>query len=83
MGQIKITTTIEGIEEFVIDDSTVAGIEFGMKLKESVVGLGVSEAENVVNNLNEVDAVEIKMWPVWLKKLPHVPESIEIKLMES
>jgi len=82
LGQIKITTTIQGIEEFVIDASTPAGARFGNKLKEKVLGLEITEAENLVGNFGEVDTVEIKTWPVWLDKLPRIPEKIEIKLME-
>ncbi len=82
LGQIKITATIVGIEEFVIDSSTEAGAQFGSKLKEKILGFSIEEAENVVGNLGEVDAVEIKTWPVWVNHLPRVPESIEIKLMD-
>lgn len=83
LGQIKITATIIGIEEFAIDSSTQAGLRFGNKIKEKIVGLDITEAENLVGNLDEVDAVEIKTWPMWLNKLPHIPEKIEIKLMEN
>ncbi len=83
LGQIKITATIIGIEEFDINSSTIAGARFGNKLKEKILGLEIEEAENLVGNFSEVDAVEIKTWPVWVDKLPHIPESIEIKLMET
>ena len=82
LGQIKITTTIVGIEEFAIEPSTEAGMRFGDKVKEKILGLDIEEAENLVGNFDEVDAVEIKTWPIWLNKIPRVPESIEIKLME-
>ncbi|MFC1733773.1 hypothetical protein ACFL6I_26030 [candidate division KSB1 bacterium] len=83
LGQIKITATIIGIEEFAIESSTSAGVRFNSKVKEKILGLEIDEAENLVGNFGEVDAVEIKTWPVWVNKIPHIPESIEIKLMES
>ena len=83
LGQIKITATVLGIEEFDIESFTEAGMRFSNKVKESVLGLGIEEAENMVGNLVEVDAVEIKTWPVWIDKIPHIPESIEIELMET
>jgi len=83
IGQIKITASIKGIEEFVIDPSHEAGLRFSEKLKKKVLGLNIKEAENLVGNLPEVDAVEIKSWPIWIDKIPRIPESIEIKLLES
>ena len=83
LGQIKITATIIGIEEFNIDSATIAGARFGDKVKEKILGLEIEEAENLVGNFDEVAAVEIKTWPIWINKIPHVPEGIEIKLMDS
>ncbi len=82
LGQIKITATVIGIEEFVIEPSTEAGARFGAKVKEKVVGLSLEEAESLIGNLPEVDAVEIKSWPIWISKIPRIPESIDIKLMD-
>jgi len=82
LGQIKITATVIGIEEFVIDDSVQAGARFGTKVKEKVIGLNIEEAENLIGNLPEVDAVQIKTWPIWINNIPRIRESIEIKLMD-
>ena len=82
LGQIKITATIQGIEEYVIDSSMEAGLRFSQKVKEKAIGLSVEEAEGYIGNLPEVDAVRIKLWPVWLSKLPRVPDNIKIELME-
>jgi hypothetical protein len=83
LGQIKVTATIRGIEEYVIEPSSEAGLRFGSRLKEKVLGLSVSEAENLIGNMPEVDAVKVKPWPVWMKNLPQVAEGIDIKLMEN
>ena len=82
LGQIKVTATIKGIEEYVIEPSSEAGLRFGSKLKEKVLGLSVADAENLIGNMPEVDAVKIKPWPVWIHNLPRIPEGIDIKLME-
>ena len=66
-----------------IDSSTEAGVRFGNKLKDKVLGLSIEEAESLVGNLEEVDAVEVKPWPIWIDKLPRIPEGIEIKLMKN
>ncbi|MBU0706491.1 hypothetical protein KJ657_00350 [Patescibacteria group bacterium] len=83
LGQVKITATIKGIQEYVIDSSLQAGLRFSNKLKERIVGLTVEEAENYVGNLPEVDAVEIKLWPIWLSRIPRIADNIEVKLMEN
>lgn len=82
LGQIKITATVVGIEEFQIDEATEAGSRFAAKVKDKVRGLTIQEAEGLIGNLPEVDAVEIKTWPIWISKIPRIPESIEMKLME-
>lgn len=83
LGQIKVTANIKGIEEFVIDSSLQAGLRFSNKVKERVVGLTVQEAESYIGNLPEVDAVEIKLWPIWLSRIPRIADNIEIRLMEN
>ena len=82
LGQIKITATIQGIEEYVIEPDLEAGLRFSNKLKEKVLGLSVEEATNYINNLTEVDEIQIKVWPIWLSTMPRIPDNIEVKLME-
>ena len=83
LGQIKITATIQGIEEYVIESDSEAGLRFSNKVKEKILGLQAEEAENYINNLTEVDAVRIKTWPIWISTVPRIPENVEIKLMET
>ena len=82
LGQIKVTATIKGIQEYVIDSSLQAGLRFSNKVKERIVGLTVEEAESYVGNLPEVDEVQIKLWPIWLSRIPRIADNIEVKLME-
>lgn len=82
LGQIKITATIQGIEEYVIDSSIEAGERFSTNLKEKVAGLNIEETESYVNNLSEVDKVMVKTWPMWLSNMPRIPDNIDIKLLE-
>jgi hypothetical protein len=82
LGQIKITATIKGIEEYVVDPGMEAGARFSEKLKEKVLGLSVKEAEDYINNMPEVDAVKIKLWPIWLSSMPRIPENIDIESMQ-
>lgn len=83
IGQIKITATIKGIQEFVIDSSLQAGFRFAEKVKDRVVGLSIEEAEAYIGNLPEVDEIEIKVWPFWLSKIPRITDNIDVKLMGS
>ncbi len=82
-GQIKITATVKGIEEFVIDSTIEAGKRFSDKVKEKIVGLSIEEAQNLVGNLPEVEAVKIKAWPFWVTSMPRIADNIEIQLMEA
>jgi hypothetical protein len=83
IGQIKITATIQGIEEYIVDSSLDVGLRFSDKIKDKILGLKIAEAENYINNLPEVDAVEIKLWPIWISAIPRIPENIEVALMDS
>ena len=82
-GQIKITTTVKGIEEYIINPSQEAGLRFANKVKDKILGLNIEKAKNLINNFSEVDTVKIKTWPLWLDHMPRVPENIEIKLMKN
>lgn len=82
IGQLKVTATVVGIEEFAIDSSTQNGIEFGDRIKEKIANLDLETAESIVGNLPEVDMVEIKAWPIWMDKIPRLTERINVRLME-
>lgn len=82
LGQIKITATIQGIEEYVVEPDEEAGLRFSNALIEKILGLSTEEAEGYINNLTEVDAVHIKTWPIWISTIPRIPENIEVRKME-
>ena len=81
LGQIKITATVTGIEEYAIDESTEAGARFSEKVKEKVIGLSLEEAQSLIGNFPEVDAVKVETWPMWINNMPRIPERIDIELM--
>lgn len=80
-GLIKMTATIKGIEEYIVDPGNEAGNKLGEKIKGKVLGLKVDEAEKLLGNFPEVDAVSIKISPFWLTRLPRIPENIRIRRM--
>lgn len=81
-GEIKLTVTVDGIQEFVIDSSLEAGLRFSEKVKEKIINLPLEDTQAYLNNLPEVEEVQIKMWPIWLNKMPRLPEKIEVKLLD-
>ncbi len=75
------------------DDKKISDIKFktfgcgsaiasSSMLTELVKGKSIEEAESYINNLTEVDAVQIKTWPIWISTIPRIPENIEVKKME-
>ncbi len=82
LGQTKITATIEGIQEYVIDSSLEAGLRFSSRIKERIAGMPLEEAEAYLNNLPEVEEAEIRTWPLWLSSMPRLAEKIRIRLLE-
>lgn len=81
LGQIKVTVSIKGIQEYVIDSSMQAGLRFSNKVKEKILGMAKKDAEAYIGNLPEVENVKIKLWPFWISKIPHIADNIQIKLM--
>lgn len=82
LSQIKITASIKGIEEYVIDGNGIAAKRFAKKVKDKILGLTVVEAESIIGNFPEVNELQIKTWPFWISKIPRISENIEIRLME-
>ncbi|MFH0820558.1 MAG: hypothetical protein V1908_02175 [Candidatus Peregrinibacteria bacterium] len=78
-GLIKMTATIKGIEEYIVDPESEAGQRLGEKIKAKILGLPVDEAQSILENFPEIDAVNIRTWPFWLDIMPRLPENIRIK----
>lgn len=82
-GLIKLTVTLKGIEEFIVDEEGGVGQKFAQRIKDKIVSLPVEEAKNLLQNLPEVEAVKIDTWPFWISTIPHLPENIKIKRMKN
>lgn len=80
--KIKITATIKGVEEYVLDPLEESGARLVKKIKDHIAGKSVSEAEEYIQNLSEINTVDIKSWPVWAPTIPSVQENIKIKIVE-
>lgn len=77
----KFTAQIQGIEEYEIDPDLEGGNKLAKKIKEHIAGKTVEEAENYIQNLEEVNSVHIKMWPIWSPTIPTLADNIRIKSM--
>lgn len=75
---IKITADLVGTEKFVLDPLSPTGAKFGKKVRESIAGLSVKDAQRILRNFPEVDRVEIRLWPPWGTQLPAIPSNITI-----
>ena len=78
-GLIKMTATIKGIEEYIVDSESEPGRRLGDKIKSKILSLPVGQAQGILENFPEIDAVVIKTWPFWLNHMPRLPENIRIK----
>ncbi len=80
--KIKITASIKGVEEYVLDPEEESGARLIKKIKDHIAGETVEGAEEYIQNLDEINTVEIKSWPVWAPTIPSVVENIKIKVVE-
>jgi len=79
---IKVSATVNGREEYTLDTKTESGMRFVNKVKEAIVGMSKTNAENYVTNLREVSQAKISTWPFFSTRIPGLPENIEVQLME-
>ena len=76
---IKLTVDLAGTEEYVLDPLTPTGASFGKKVRESVRGQPLLDAERILKNMPEVERVKLSLWPPWSSRLPSLPSHIFIK----
>ncbi len=80
---VKASVALRGIQEYALEAGSDPVLDpFSTRLKKLAAGLPVEEAKNVIGNLPEVANVQIRLWPFWLKKLPHLPENIAVRPLE-
>ncbi len=80
--KIKLTASIKGVEEYVLDPEEESGARLIKKIKDHIAGEPVNEAKEYIQNLDEINKVELKSWPVWAPTIPSVPENIKVKVVE-
>lgn len=76
--KVKITATINGIEEYEISPEKENGDRLIKKIKEHVVNKDIHEAAAYIQNLPEIDKVKIDVWPAWAPTLPGIPDNIKV-----
>ncbi len=80
--KIKLTASIKGVEEYVLDPEEESGARLVKKIKDHIAGKTVEEAQDYIQNLDEINTVAIKSWPVWAPTIPSVQENIKIRVVE-
>lgn len=80
--RIKVTISVRGVEQYLIEPSTVDGVRFVNRVKEEVRGRSVSEAKRILENFQEAAVVDISVWPPFFGRIPRLPENIAVKLLE-
>ncbi|KKP37024.1 MAG: hypothetical protein UR27_C0010G0046 [Candidatus Peregrinibacteria bacterium GW2011_GWA2_33_10] len=78
-----VTASIKGIEEFELDPDKENGKRLIEKIKEHILGWNKKEAIKFIQNLDEVERVEIKTWPVWAPNIPNLENNVKVNLLEN
>lgn len=76
---IKITADLLGLQEFVLDPLTPVGARFAKRVRETAAGLSKEDASRVIRNMQEVDKVQVRLWPPWSRSLPEIPSHISLE----
>lgn len=77
-----VTATIKGIEQYEISPDKENGKRLIENIKNHILGMNVSEAENYIQQLPAINKVEISSWPAWSPNIPSVPDNIKIEIVE-
>ncbi|PIR48790.1 hypothetical protein COU80_03810 [Candidatus Peregrinibacteria bacterium CG10_big_fil_rev_8_21_14_0_10_55_24] len=78
LSWIKLTVDLSGKDQYVLDPLTPSGARFAMQVRKLVAGATPEEAQRIVKNLQEVESVEVSLWPPWSRALPTIPSHITI-----
>lgn len=81
LNRIKIAVTIKGIEEFDLNSETEGGRNFMSRIKEGVLGKNADEAKYFIQNMEEVNSVQISVWPFWSSTIPAIDSNISFKIL--
>lgn len=76
---IKLTVDLTGTQQYILDPLSPMGAAFAKKVRESVKGLHLSDAEGIVSNYPEVKKATISIWPPWSRYLPNIPSHIIVE----
>lgn len=82
-GKFTVTATIKGIEEYELDPERENGQRLVNKIKGHILGWDRDEAEKFIQNLDEIDKVEIKTWPVWAPTIPNLANNIKVSIINN
>ena len=77
--RIKVSFSTRGIYQYIIEPKSKQGLEFSRRLKSEVLGMDREKAKvYLINNFPEISDVKISLWPLWVKKIPSLPEKITL-----
>lgn len=79
---VRVTVTVQGVQSYIIEASKPEGMLFVNRVKEEVKGMSAEEAEQLLKNFPEIEAVEITLWPPFTKNLPSLEENIVIDILD-
>lgn len=73
---VKITAELTGKQRAVLSSLSPSGRLFAERLRGTVRGKTIEEAERIIQNFPEVDHVQVSVWPPWRRTLPSLVSNI-------
>lgn len=77
---VKVSATIEGVEEYDVSEQNAAGARLVEKLRSRILGKPIAESEAYIRNLPEVNSAVISSWPFWAQNIPDLAENVKFKI---
>jgi len=77
---VKVSATIEGVEEYDVSEQNAAGARLVEKLRSRILGKPITESEAYIRNLPEVNSAVISSWPFWAQNIPDLSENVRFKI---
>lgn len=75
----KVNASLEGIIAY---DFLGQNSDLTKRIQLSILGKKVKEAEQFINNQQEISEAKVSVWPIWSPTIPTIPENIKIQVVE-
>ena len=81
LNRIKLAATMKGIEEFDLRQDSKEGYSLIKRIRSNILGKNSDETKYFIQNMEEVNNVDIRIWPFWSSNIPALDSNIKFRIL--